>query len=65
MNSLGHIFFVPVNGDIMLDMVNYFDEEAITLTSHNARPWELSISCHNALGMAKPGYIVHFNLQKH
>ena len=52
-----------MNRDIVLDMVNHFNKKSVTLSSNNARPWELPIDCHHALGVAKACHILQHDLQ--
>ena len=53
----GHIY-VPVNRDIVLDMVNHFNKKTITLPSNDARPGKLAVDCYHAPGLAKACHIL-------
>jgi hypothetical protein len=55
---------LPVDGDIVVDMVDHLDKKAVTLPSNNARPRKLTIYCHNALAVAQSCYILQCDLQK-
>jgi hypothetical protein len=55
---------LPVDGDIVVDMVDHLDKKAVTLPSYNARPRKLSVYCHYALVVAQSCYILQYNLQK-
>jgi hypothetical protein len=54
-----------MDGDVVLDMVNHFNEEAITLPSNNSRPWKLAVYSYNALGVAQPCHILQLDLWSH
>ena len=44
---------LPMDGDVVLDMVNHIDKKVITLPSYNARPRKLPIYSNNALCVAQ------------
>lgn len=54
---------LPVNRDIVLDMVSHLNKKSVALPSNNARPWELPIDCYHVLGVAKPCHILQRDLQ--
>ena len=51
-----------MDGDIILDMVNHFNEKTVTLPCYNAWPRKLPIYCQNALCMAQSRHILQFDL---
>lgn len=51
-----------MDGDVALDMVDNFDEEAIALPSNNPRPGKLTVYGYNALRVAQPCHILQLNL---
>ena len=54
-----------MNGDIILDMVNYFNKKTVTLPSYNSRPRKPPIHCYNALCVAQSCHVLQLDLQKH
>lgn len=57
-------FDVPMDGNIVLDVVDHFDQKAITFSGYDARSWKLTIYCYNALCVTKSCHILQFDLQK-
>ena len=53
---------LPMDGDIVVDMVDHLDKKVVTLPSYNARPRKLPVYCHNALVVAQSCYILQYNL---
>lgn len=43
---------IPMDGDIVLDMVNHFNHEPVTFPCDDPRSGELPVNCHNALCLA-------------
>lgn len=54
---------VPVNGDIVWNVIGDFDQETIALSGYNGRARKFSIHRDNASGVAQSGYILHLDLQ--
>lgn len=54
---------MPMDGDIILDMVNHFNEKTVTLPCYNAWPRKLPIYCQNALCMAQSRHILQFDIK--
>jgi hypothetical protein len=44
---------LPMDGDIVVDMVDHLDKKVVTLPSYNVRPRKLPVYCHNALVVAR------------
>ena len=53
---------IPVDRDIVWNMINDFNEQTIALSSYNPRTRKFPIHCHNALGVAQPCHILQLNL---
>ena len=47
-----------MEGDIVLDMVNHFNQEPVTFPCNDTRPWELPVNGHNALCLAESCHIL-------
>lgn len=43
---------IPMDGDIVLDMVNHFNHEPVTFPCDDPRSGDLPVNCHNALCLA-------------
>ena len=50
--------YLPVNGDIVRNMVSHFDKKTVSLSGYNARSWKLPIHCHHALCVAQSCHIL-------
>lgn len=56
-------YAVPVDGDVVRNMVNYANEEAIAFPSDNPRAWELAVDRHDALRVAQTCHVLHYNIK--
>ena len=54
--------FIPVDGNIVWDMINDFNEQTIPLSSYNPRTGEFSIHSNNALAVAQSCHILQLDL---
>ena len=52
-----------MQGDIVLDMVNHFDQDPVAFPCYDSRPRELPINAHNALCLAEPSNVLQLYLQ--
>lgn len=43
---------IPVDGNVVLNMVNHFDKKSVPFSSHDSRSWKLPIYRHDALRVA-------------
>ena len=55
---------VPVNCQIVLNMVNHLNDHSVTFPCSYLWPWKLPIHRHDALGLAKSCHILHSNLRR-
>ena len=53
---------VPMQGDIVLDMVNHLNDNSIAFSRHYLWPREVTIDGHNGLGVAQSCCICHLDL---
>jgi hypothetical protein len=51
--------YIPMQGDIVLDMVNHFDQDPVVFPCYDLRP----INGHNALCLADPRNVLQLYLQ--
>lgn len=56
--------YSPMDGNIVLDMVDNLDEHVIAFSSIKGRARELAVHGHDGFGGAEPGCIFHHHLQK-
>lgn len=54
-----------MDGNVVVYVVDHFDQKAVTLSGYNARSRKLTIYRYNALCVAKSCHILQFDLQKH
>lgn len=47
-----------MEGDIVLDMVNHFDQEAVAFPCDDPRPRELPVNSDSAFCLAESGHIL-------
>lgn len=55
---------LPMDGDVVLNMVNHFDKKTITLPSNYAGPRKQTIHCDHALCVAQSRNILVLYLHK-
>lgn len=64
--SLNKVFILfsslPMDGDVVLYMVNHFDNKTITLPCYDPRPRKLTIDSDHALCVTKSSYILVIDL---
>lgn len=56
---------IPMQANIVLNIVNHRNNNSITFSSYNFRPRKLAVDCHYALLVAQSREFVHLYLQKH
>ena len=49
--------YIPMDGDVVWNIIDHLNQKPISLSSNDARARELTIDCHDALGVAQPGDI--------
>ena len=49
---------VPMDSDIIWDMINNFDHQSVTFPSNNPRAWEFPIDGYYAFRFTQPCYIM-------
>lgn len=54
---------IPVNGDVVGDMVDHLDGDPVAFSGHYPRPRELPVDRHDALRAAESGHVCHLYLQ--
>lgn len=54
--------YLPVNGDIVRDVIDNFHEDSITFPCHQRGPRELLVHAHDCPRVANSGHIVVTNL---
>lgn len=55
---------VPMDTDIIRDVINHLDDDTIAFSGDNPWPWKLAIDSHNALSVAQSGHVLQPYLQK-
>lgn len=53
---------IPMNGHVVLRIVSNIDENPITFSNIDSRPWKHPVHCYNRLRMAQPANVLHLNL---
>lgn len=53
-----------MNGNIVLNVVNHFNDDSVTFSCYDSRTRKLSIDSYNALCLTKSCNILQFDLQK-
>lgn len=51
-----------MNGNIVCNMINQFNNDLITFPCHQWRPWELTVNTENASCMTQSGHIMVIDL---
>lgn len=55
---------LPVEGDVIVDVVVDLDDEAVAFPDDQLRPRELPVHRRDALSLAQPCHVRHLHLQR-
>ncbi len=56
------VFVLPMDGDIVVDMIANSDDDSVALLDADRRSWELIVHSHNTCRVAQPHYSCVFHL---
>jgi len=56
------VFVLPMDGDIVVDMIANSDDDSVALLDTDRRSWELIVHSHNSCRVAQPHYSCVFHL---
>lgn len=55
--------FLPVDGYIVLDLINNIDKDCVAFSGKESRAWKAVVHCHNWLARTQPVGVPHHHLQ--
>ncbi len=61
-NVNSFVFVLPMDGDIVVDMIANSDDDSVALSDTDRRSWELIVHSHNTCRVAQPHYSCVFHL---